>query len=72
MHRLLELSKYLEIHEILLYSIKELDKNFWFQQDEEVPTYRAVVDHARLSKETDLWHPIILSSNERWLDELLH
>ena len=64
----MELTKDFETLEVPLSSIKELDENFWFQQDHDVPTCRAIADHARLIQVTDLQYPIILSSNGRVMD----
>ncbi len=50
-----------------LSSIRELDEPFWFGGDD-VPTCRAVVDHARLIETADLSFPIILSSEGRVMD----
>ena len=66
--RLVKLTKDLQIQEVPLHSIKELDENFWFQQHDDIPTCRAIADHARLIAETDLQFPIILSSAGRVMD----
>ncbi len=66
-HRLVELSAGFKPLDILLSDIKELDENYWFQ-DDTVPTCRAIAAHARLIEETDLKYPIILSANGRVMD----
>ena len=64
--KLVEKSKDLPQISVKLDKIKELNENFWYQ--ESIPTCRSVVDHLRLIKETDLKHPIILSSKGRVMD----
>ena len=48
--------------------IKELDEEYWLDENEERPTCRWVAEHMRLVEETDLEYPIILSSNGRIMD----
>ncbi len=48
--------------------IKEIDENFWYQGEQDVPTCRSMVDHFRLVNETNLDHPIILSFEGRVMD----
>ena len=50
--------------------IRELDEPFWFEGN--VPTCRAVAEHARLIEATDLNYPIILSSDGRVMDGMHH
>lgn len=64
--RLIELSKKFQVKEIRLNSIKEMDENHWFHDDE--PTCRAIFEHTRLIGEADLRYPIILSENGRVMD----
>ena len=66
--RLVELTKNIEPKFIPLNSIKELDENFWFEAEGDIPTCRAVAEHAKLIQETDLEFPIILCSNGRVMD----
>ena len=51
-----------------LSSLRELDETYWFNGVDDVPTCRAVADHARLIEATDLSYPIILSSAGRIMD----
>lgn len=51
---------------VSLSSIRELDESFWF--DGESPTCREVAVHAKLTAETDLKYPIILSAEGRVMD----
>ena len=65
--RLVALTKDLPRVEVPLSLIRELDEPFWFGRDD-VPTCRAIVEHARLMEATDLNYPIILSSDGRVMD----
>jgi ParB-like chromosome segregation protein Spo0J len=65
---LVRASKQLPRLRVPLSSLRELDEPYWFDGIEDVPTCRAVADHARLIAETDLTHPIILSSSGRIMD----
>ena len=67
-NRLLELSAEFEPFDVTLKSIQELDMNFWYQQENDVPTCRSIAHHAKLIKETDLKYPIILSADNRVMD----
>lgn len=64
--RLVELSKNFEVKQIRLDSIKEVDENHWFNDDE--PTCRAIFEHAKLIRDADLKYPIILSETGRVMD----
>jgi hypothetical protein len=66
--RLVRLSAHFEVKDVSLDSIRELDEPFWFLENEELPTVRAVAGHARLINETDLRHPIILAADGRVMD----
>jgi hypothetical protein len=65
-HRLVELTTCYPVHQVPLSSISELDECFWFEG--EPATCRAIALHAKLIQETDLAHPIILSSSGRVMD----
>ncbi len=65
--RLIALTRDFARVEIPLSAIRELDEPFWFGHGD-VPTCRAVVEHARLIEEADLRYPIILSSDGRVMD----
>jgi hypothetical protein len=66
-HRLVALTKDLPRINVPLSSIRELDESFWFGEGN-LPTCRAVVEHARLMDAADLTFPIILSSDGRVMD----
>ncbi|MEM7624496.1 MAG: hypothetical protein AAF333_02590 [Planctomycetota bacterium] len=69
-HRLVELTRGLPVADVSLADIRELDESFWFDPDNptDVPTCRAVAEHAKLMGEVDLNHPIILSADGRVMD----
>ena len=66
--RLIELSKSFPVVDIPVCQIRELDKAFWFEANDEQPTCRRIALHAKLINETDLKHPIILSQEGRVMD----
>lgn len=49
-------------------AIQELDEPYWFGDEGDRPTCRAVLEHARLIHEADLRFPIILSADGRVMD----
>jgi len=65
-HRLVEPTRSYPVRAVPLASIGELDECFWFES--EPATCRAVALHAKLIQNTDLAHPIILSSSGRVMD----
>jgi len=67
-HRLVELSQELPVEVVSLSDIQEIDESYWFDGQDDCPTCRAIVDHFRLVKETDLRFPIILCSEGRLMD----
>ncbi len=66
-HNLVARSAHLPNKDVPLTAICELDEPFWFA-DDDVPTCRAIADHARLIEETDLRYPIILAADGRVMD----
>lgn len=66
--RLIALSRNLPRFQLPLTSVRELDEPFWFGATGDVPTCRAVVEHARLMAAADLSFPIILSADGRIMD----
>ncbi len=67
-HRLVALSADLPTFEVPLSEVRELDEPFWYGGEGDTPTCRAIALHAKLMSETDLAHPIILSSDGRVMD----
>lgn len=66
--RLLRLSADLPRRAVPLEEIRELDETYWFGDEGDRPTCRAVAEHARLALAADLRYPIILSSDGRVMD----
>ncbi|MGB6689825.1 MAG: hypothetical protein WBE76_18470 [Terracidiphilus sp.] len=66
--RLIELSRGLPRGRVQLAEIREIDEPFWTDGEGQKLTCRQIVDHARLMRECDLAHPIILSSDGRVMD----
>lgn len=67
-HRLIELSAALPVHDVAVAHIAELDEEYWFADSAMPPTVRAVVEHARLIASVDPAHPIILDVHGRVMD----
>ena len=65
--RLIDLSRDLLPRAVAMDGIDEIDTVYWFS-DEELPTVRSVIDHARLIQEVDLSYPIILGVDGRVMD----
>ncbi len=66
--RLIELSRDFPRVWVPLDSISELDQVYWFDDDEEQPTCRKVLQHVRLIGKADLAYPIILFADGRVMD----
>jgi hypothetical protein len=66
--RLIELSRGLPTRHVPIESIWELDTNYWFDDREQRPTVRRVVEHMRLIDDVDLSHPVILGPDGRVMD----
>jgi hypothetical protein len=64
--RLIELSAHLPRKHVPLTTIRELDENFF--GDDESPTWRAMLGHLRLIDDADLSYPIILSATGAVMD----
>jgi hypothetical protein len=67
-HRLVELSSIFPVVEVPLEDIKEIDENYWYGNDGNIPTCRSIAGHIKLINETDLKHPIILCRDGRVMD----
>lgn len=65
---LLELSANLPVKEVPLDSIWELDRVYWFNDGDEIPTVRNIAEHIRLVGNVDPSYPIILGSDGRVMD----
>lgn len=66
--RLVELTKEFDSKQVNLNSIEELDENYWFEANNDEPTCRAIIEHARLIQSANLKYPIILSKGGRVMD----
>ena len=66
--RLVELSKELPRKRVALSAIREIDEVYWFHDEDDPPTCRAVVEHLKRIREADLAFPIILSAGGRVMD----
>jgi hypothetical protein len=64
--RLVELSAKLPRKQIPLSAIRELDENFF--GDDERPSWRVMLGHVRLIDEADMSYPIILSASGAVMD----
>jgi hypothetical protein len=66
--RLIVLSQGLPRKSVPIGSIGELDSNYWFDDSEERPTVRRVVEHMKLIEGVDLSYPVILGPDGRVMD----
>ena len=66
--RLVDNTRDFPVVSVKLKDIKEIDENFWYQGDKDVPTVRSLVEHFQLLNETELKYPIILSKMGRVMD----
>jgi hypothetical protein len=66
--RLAELTRNIPEISVKLSDISELDENFWYQGENDIPTVRSMVEHFRLVRDTSLEYPIILSAKGRVMD----
>lgn len=66
--KLIEASKTFPVVSVPLDDIKELDENFWYQGERDVPTCRSIGQHLKLINEADLSYPVILSEDRRVMD----
>ena len=66
--RLVELSSDLPIKKVRVDEIPDLDRPYWFQDEDTPPTCRAVLEHLRLIEAADFDYPIVLSSDGGVMD----
>ena len=66
--RLVALTRDFQRQRVRIDAIREIDEPFWFGDKIDELTWRSIVEHTRLIRETDLSYPIILSSNSRVMD----
>lgn len=65
--RLIELSRVLPVEMLVVAEIDEVDHVYWFN-DQQTPTVRRVVEHARRILDVDPTHAIILGPDGRVMD----
>jgi hypothetical protein len=58
----------LPVQDVPLDSIWEVDSVYWFNDGDEVPTVRSVIEHIRLVDAVDPTYPIILGADGRVMD----
>ncbi len=66
--KLVKLAEHYLPKEIMLESIDELDENYWFQHNDDVPSVRKIAEHVDLAKKANFKYPVILSSDGRVMD----
>ena len=66
--RLVELSAELEVLSVPISEIGELDENYWYAYEGQVPTCRSLIEHSMLINQADLSYPIILDAEGRVMD----
>lgn len=66
--KLIAASRKFPVVHVNLDDIKELDENFWYNGEEDVPTCRSIGEHLQLANEADLNYPVILSEEKRVMD----
>ena len=67
-NKLVEKSKSLPVFDLPLSQIKEFNKNYWYQDDDDKPTCESIANHMKLVLECDLSYPIILAPDGRVMD----
>ena len=66
--RLIELSKDFEVFSVTPSAFEELNKNHWYQFEDDVPTPMSLIEHIRQIDVCDLKYPIILDAQGRIMD----
>lgn len=66
--RLIALSADLPRRPVDVAAIREIDEVYWFDDADERPTCRKVLQHMRLIQQAELSYPIILGSDGRVMD----
>ena len=67
-HRLVRLASAKQPQLVSISAIRELDENWWYQDESDTPTPRSLAHHMTLVEATDLSHPIILCSEGQLMD----
>jgi len=66
--KLIEASSAFPIVSVQLDDIKDLDENFWYNGENDVPSGRSIAHHIQLINEADLSFPVILTEGNRVMD----
>jgi hypothetical protein len=66
--RLIRLTEGFPVVDVPLDSIGEVDTVYWFHGENDLPTVRNVITHARLIRDVDPSYPVILGSDGRVMD----
>ena len=66
--RLIELSAGLQVQRLDLNQVDEVDENYWYAFEGQLPTCRSILRHYTLIEEADLSFPIILDADGRLMD----
>jgi hypothetical protein len=66
--RLIRLTEGLPVIDVPLDSISEVDTVYWFHGENDLPTVRNVITHARLIRDVDPSFPVILGGDGRVMD----
>lgn len=67
-HNLIKQAQALTPKDVPLYTIAELNENYWFDGHWPIPTSRNIAEHARKIYESDLQYPVILGPDGRIMD----
>ena len=66
--KLIEASKTFPVVSVSLDDIKDLDENFWYNGENDVPSGRSIAHHVQLIHEADQSYPVILTEGNRVMD----
>jgi len=66
--KLIEASSAFQVETVNLDDIKDLDENFWYNGENDIPSGRSIAQHVQLINEADLSFPVILTDGNRVMD----
>ena len=66
--KLVKISEHYLPKEVMIESIDDIDKNFWFQGKDDVPSVREIAKHLEYAEKTSFKYPVILSSDGGVMD----
>lgn len=67
-HELIAATKDFTVFEIDLSDVIEFHENYWYQDEEGIPTCVSIVEHMKLVMDCDLSYPIILAADGSLMD----